>query len=232
MTNQIHPTALIGDCVVIGNGNVIGPYSIVIGDVSLGDDNWIGPHVVIGTPGEMRGSSHSAEWATTEGLASVRIGSRNVIREFTTVQSGSIHGTVISDECYIMTKAHVPHDGFLGNGVTVSCSVMIGGHSVVMDGANLGLGSVVHQRTVIGTRAMVGMGSVVTRDVLPFSTVYGNPARLRTANSVGMSRAGLEESLISEISAALLEGNGEVLLRLAPKEFSAFEKFRAERGNH
>jgi len=47
-----------------------------------------------------------------------------------------------------------------------------------------------------------------------------------------MSRAGLEESLISEISAALLEGNGEVLLRLAPKEFSAFEKFRAERGNH
>ena len=62
---------------------------------------------------------------------------------------------------------------------------------VVADGANLGLGTSVHQRRYIGRGAMIGMGSVVTRDVPPWAKVFGNPARIHGANAIGMERAGI-----------------------------------------
>jgi UDP-N-acetylglucosamine acyltransferase len=70
----------------------------------------------------------------------------------------------------------------------------------VGDGANLGLGVSVHQRRLIGPGAMVGMGAVVTRDVPPWATAFGSPARVRTANVVGMRRSGLPEEAVEEIA--------------------------------
>lgn len=221
--NKIHPTALIDPTVSLGDGNTIGPYSVISGNVRLGDDNWIGPHVAIGTPGEMRNGSHFASWLGESDGSQITIGNQNVIREFTTVQSGHVTGTEIGDDCYIMTKAHVPHDARVGNWVTISCSVMIGGHTVIHDGANLGLGSVVHQQLVIGQRAMVGMGSVVTRNILPYSMNYGNPCRMHGGNVVGMQRAGLNEITISEIESALRNADFMELQSLIPNEMNLFK---------
>ena len=187
--NRIHPTAIIGEGVQIGQRNVIGPYVVVLGPCVIGDDNWIGPHVAIGTPGEMRGGPHPAGWLGEDGVGPTLIGNRNVIREFVTIQQGNVGTTRIGDECYVMTKAHVPHDGVLGDRVTVSCAVLIGGHTVVGDGANLGLGTVIHQHLAIGAGAMVGMGSVVTKDIPPYVLGFGSPALVRGANVVGLKRA-------------------------------------------
>jgi UDP-N-acetylglucosamine acyltransferase len=231
--NQIHPTAVIGPDVKIGTGNTVGPYAVILGITEIGNDNWIGPHVVIGTPGEMRGGEHPVLWDGSGNDATVRIGDRNIIREFTTVQSGAIVGTKIGDDCYIMTKSHIPHDGVLGNGVTISCSVMIGGHSTVLDGANVGLGAVVHQRLVIGERAMVGMGSVVTKNVPPYATAFGNPAVVRNSNKVGMERAGLSPELISEVSAAISTGDVGRLSSLVPEKMADFDSAIAVvKGSH
>jgi UDP-N-acetylglucosamine acyltransferase len=197
--NRIHPTAVIGEQVQLGTGNTVGPYAVILGPCVIGDDNWIGPHVVIGTPGEMRGGLHPAAWADETGVGPTEIGSRNVIREFTTVQQGHVGSTRIGDECYVMTKAHIPHDGWLGDRVTVSCGVLIGGHTVVADGANLGLGTVLHQHLAVGAGSMVGMGSVVTRDIEPYAMVYGNPARTKGANVVGLERAGFDAARIVQI---------------------------------
>ena len=204
--NRIHESAIIGEGVVLGSRNVIGPYTVILGPCRIGDDNWIGPNVVIGTPGETRGGSHPAAWEGDEGVGPVEIGSRNVIREFATIQQGWAGITRIGDDCYIMTKAHVPHDGEIGDRATISCSVMIGGHTIVGEGANIGLGTVVHQRHVIGSGAMVGMGSVVTRDIPPFSTAYGSPAAVRGANVVGLRRANYEEDAIAAIDAVFRQG--------------------------
>ena len=225
--NKIHPTAVIDATVQLGSGNTVGPYAVILGNVIIGDDNWIGPHVAIGTPGEMRGGTHVASWLGEPDTSTIRIGNRNVIREFTTVQSGHVVGTQIGDDCYIMTKSHVPHDAILGNSVTVSCSVMIGGHTVVQDGANLGLGAVVHQQLVIGKRAMVGMGSVVTRNIAPYSMNYGNPCRSHGGNVIGMQRAGLDEALISKVVESLNNSDMESLRHLIPNEMTAFDAAEA-----
>ena len=221
--NTIHPTAIIDPTVRMGDGNTVGPYAVILGDCTIGDGNWIGPHVAIGTPGEMRGGNHPATWAGERDESTVSIGNRNVIREFTTIQSGNVTGTKIMDDCYVMTKSHIPHDGILENNVTISCSVMIGGHCVVQEGANLGLGAVVHQKLVIGRRSMVGMGSVVTRSVNPFAMCYGNPGRIRGGNTVGMRRAGISEDLIDAIVTALDSGDMNALANLIPEEHQRFE---------
>lgn len=56
--------------------------------------------------------------------------------------------------------------------------------TVVKSGASIGSGSTILSKVVIGENAIVGAGSVVTRDVPPNTIVAGNPARiLRSINS-------------------------------------------------
>jgi acetyltransferase-like isoleucine patch superfamily enzyme len=50
--------------------------------------------------------------------------------------------------------------------------------TVVKRGASIGSGAVLLCGITIGENAMVGAGSVVTKDVPPDSTVAGNPARI------------------------------------------------------
>jgi UDP-2-acetamido-3-amino-2,3-dideoxy-glucuronate N-acetyltransferase len=50
--------------------------------------------------------------------------------------------------------------------------------TVVKKGASIGSGSTVLCNVTIGEKAIIGSGSVVTKDVLPNTIVAGNPARL------------------------------------------------------
>ncbi|WP_407341754.1 UDP-N-acetylglucosamine acyltransferase [Pengzhenrongella phosphoraccumulans] len=204
--NTIHPTAVIGNGVVLGTGNVIGPHAVLYGPLEIGDDNWIGPGVTIGTPPEVRGVEHAAQWKAEVAGVGVRIGHRNVIREQTLIHQGWKKPTVVGNDCFIMNKVYVAHDTVLADGVTLASTVTMGGHVLVGTGANIGLGTVVHQRRIVGPGAMVGMGSVVTRDVPPFALVYGNPARLRGTNAVGMARLGVDDDAIASVRAVYAAG--------------------------
>jgi len=218
--NRIHPTAIIGDDVVLGVGNAIGPYSVIMGPCTIGDDNWIGPHVCIGAPPEMRGAHHPAGWAGDAGTGLVEIGNRNVIREFTSIQGSTTGTTRLGDDCYLMDKVHIPHDCTVEDRVTISCSVMMGGHTHLGAGSNIGLSSVIHQRIAIGRGAMIGMGSVITKHIPPFALAYGSPARVRGANVVGLLRSGLDEAVSADIDATLNDGGD--LSALLPTESDAF----------
>ncbi|MGI8678801.1 MAG: UDP-N-acetylglucosamine acyltransferase [Jatrophihabitans sp.] len=209
--NRVHPSAVVGDDVRLGHANVIGPYAVILGPVRLGDDNWIGPHAVIGTPAEIRGIDHGALTASSAIGSGIEIGHRNVIREYVTVQQGHYAVTVIGDDCYLMNKVYVGHDGVIGDEVTMASGATLGGHVHVGAGANLGMGATLHQRRVVGPVAMVGMDSTVTRDVPPYALAFGSPCRVRGANRVGMRRAGVQEAAIDVIDAAYRAGRDEVV---------------------
>ena len=204
--NTIHPSAVVGDGVVLGTGNVVGPHAVLYGPLVLGDGNWIGPAVVIGTPPEVRGMEHGAQWDAPPSGHGVVIGNGNVIREQTMIHQGWKERTVVGDDCFIMNKVYIAHDTVIGDGVTLASTVTMGGHVRLGARANLGLGTVVHQRRVVGPGAMVGMGSVVTRDVPPFAKAYGNPARVQGANTVGMSRLGVDEATVARVHETYLRG--------------------------
>lgn len=224
--NKIHPTAILGDQVKLGSGNTIGPYVVISGTVQIGDGNWIGPHTSIGGPPEIRGSDLPDAWENGSHLGTVTIGSHNVIREGCTIHAGYFAGTQIANDCYIMNQTYIAHDSSIGTQVTLSSHVVLGGHVVIQNAANLGMSTVVHQRRVIGTACMIGMGSIVTRDIPPFSKAFGNPCRIVGANVIGMQRMGLKDSLGLEITRSLDAGEIELLYQLIPAEMNSFETAR------
>lgn len=205
--NKIHPTAIIGPHVKLGSRNSIGPYVIIGGNVELGDDNWIGGGTIIGSPPEVRSFRHEPDWIDSNRDIGVRLGNSNVLRENVQVHSGWRSSTTIGSDLFVMNQVYIAHDCQLSDGVTLASGVAIGGHARLGDGANLGLGTTVHQGRVIGALAMVGMSSVVTRDLPPFVKAFGNPCRVRGVNSVGLQRAGFGAETIAELGrCAGLEG--------------------------
>jgi UDP-N-acetylglucosamine acyltransferase len=206
--NRIHPTAVVGEAVHMGDGNVVGPYAVLLGPSRIGDDNWIGPHATLGAPAERRAGPHPAAWDGEPGggdLAGggVEIGCDNVIREYVSVHQGSVGPTRLGDGGYLMTGSHLGHDCVVGDEVTIASAVQIAGGCHVWAWVGLGLGAVVHQDTVVGPGAMIGMGSPVRGVVDPFSLMVGNPARKAGFNTVGLTRRGCPEGLIPALEAYL-----------------------------
>jgi sugar O-acyltransferase (sialic acid O-acetyltransferase NeuD family) len=79
--------------------------------------------------------------------------------------------------------SYVAHDCGIGDFVTFSPSVHCNGNVHIRDHAYVGTGAAIKQGSpskpiVIGEGAILGMGALVTRDVAPFTTVVGSPAKL------------------------------------------------------
>ena len=191
--NLIESSAkIIGD-VELGDGNYIGHNSVLIGPLSIGNDNYIGNMVVIGTSAQDDILSTREHWPEFRQTNSIKIGSKNVIREFTTIHRGLISDTNVGDNNYLMAYSHVAHDCKIGDFVKIANSVKIAGFTTVQSFSYLGLSAVIHQFIVIGQASMVGMNSTVVKSVRPGSTIAGTPAKLLKPNAVGLQRIGISE---------------------------------------
>jgi UDP-N-acetylglucosamine acyltransferase len=202
-SNSIHPSAFIGPDVVLGSGNTVAPFAFIDGDVVIGDGNWIGPHVCIGTPAQFSPGKFEFNGQPKTGI---RIGDRNIIREFATVHQPSKFITEIEDDCYVMAYCHVSHDTRICKGAIVTNNAQLGGFSVIQRHAFIGLTVTTHQHTTVGAYSVLGMGAIVAKDVPPFAKVYGSPARLAGVNLVGMERHGFSKREIDAVSQALDSG--------------------------
>jgi UDP-N-acetylglucosamine acyltransferase len=152
MANFIHPTAIIGD-------NVI-----------LGDNNYIGAYCIIGDPAE-----HKKHWDKPKGK--VFIGDNNIITGLVTIDAGTEETTMIAHNCFIMKHAHIGHDCKILSNVTISCGAKIGGHSTIMQNSNIGLNAVLHQFSVIQEGCMIGASAFFKGESEPFTKYAGVPAR-------------------------------------------------------
>lgn len=151
-SNVIHHTAIIHDNVEIGKNNIIGAYC------------------VIGSNGEIRGA--------TKFEGKVKIGDGNVISELVTIQRPEKPQTTeIGNNNIIMAHTHIGHDAKIGSNCELSTGTIVGGYAVIEDNVKIKLGVTIRNRKTIGDGALVGMGSVVVKDVPEGKTVYGNPAR-------------------------------------------------------
>ena len=229
----IEKSAIIDSSVTIGNGNYIGHNVILKGNVLIGDNNYIGSNVIIGEYAQH--SSKKFEFTNYKEFSrnkGVTIGSNNVIRENSTVHLPiTSKNTIIGNNCYIMAYNHIPHDSIIYNNVIMANNVQMGGYAIIHDYANIGLSSTVHQRSTIGAYAMVGMDSVVTKDVLPFMVVMGSPTKYANKiNEYGMSRYGLSDN---EINCAKQLYNGDSFkdIKLEVKIISLLRKFYKDSRN-
>lgn len=193
---RIAETAVIGKEVSIGPLAVIGP-GVILGDrvnvgelasiqrAILGHDVEVGPHARIGVdawnlvaiPDGFLESDDAPNQAKMATLGSVEIGHGSTIGAGASIAAGMIGTTFLEAGVHIDIGSIIHHDCHLAPGVRVAAQAVLAGYCKVERDAYIGLGAHVRQRLTLGASCVVGMGSVVTKDVAANSVVYGVPAR-------------------------------------------------------
>jgi UDP-N-acetylglucosamine acyltransferase len=133
----------------------------------------------------------------------LEIGDHNVIREFVTINRGTVKGggcTRVGDHNLIMAYTHIAHDCQIGSHIIMANAATLGGHVTVEIGRRWGHCVPVHHFVRIGTHAFIGGGTTITRDVLPFSkTSAERGTRAYGLNAVGLERRGFTKERIRKI---------------------------------
>ena len=135
----------------------------------------------------------------------LRVGERNVFREFSTIHRGTALGgneTVIGSDNLFMAQTHVAHDCIVGNHTIFANAASLAGHVIVEDYATLGAFSGIHQFCRVGKYAFIGASSVVVKDALPYARTVGNHASCYGANTIGLERQGFSKEEMRRISHA------------------------------
>jgi len=168
-----------------------------VGQTIVGNNNKIYPFASIGNdPQDMKYKGEKTK---------LIIGDNNSIREYSTINPGTIQGggvTKIGNNNLIMIGAHIAHDCILGDEIVIANNAAIAGHAEIGDNVILGGNCGVHQFTRIGKMAMVGGMTGVSRDIIPYGLSTGNRNILNGINIIGLRRKNIPNKDIISLTEA------------------------------
>jgi UDP-N-acetylglucosamine acyltransferase len=207
---DIHPDAKLGPNVTVG------PWSIIEKNVSIGEGTIIGPQVVIQGPTKIGAYNQIFQFASVGAMPQdkkyaeeetvLEIGDHNIIREFVTLNRGTVQGgnvTRIGDHNLFMAYTHVAHDCIIGNHVILANYAALSGHVIVEDWAILSGFTGVHQYCTIGAHAFVGNDCKLVQDVLPYVMIAGGvEPKPYGLNSVGLRRRDFSDETLNHLKKA------------------------------
>lgn len=231
MSARIHPTAIVDPAAKLHDGVEIGPYSIVDAGVEIGENTRIGPHVVLRGPMRIGRRNQIFQFASLGEISqdktakpddptSVVIGDDNVIREYVSIQRGTMKEyetkrgvTQVGDRNWIMNYCHIAHDCWVGSDTIFANNASLAGHVEIGDFVVLGGYTLVYQFCRLGAHSFTAFSAGISGDVPPFVMVQGNPAEPRAINKEGMRRRGFtpEEMDAVEEAFKLIYRSGKVM---------------------
>jgi UDP-N-acetylglucosamine acyltransferase len=202
---SVHPEAKIG------NNVTIEPFATVQKDVVIEDGCWIGPNAVIWDGSRLGKNVKVYPGASVSSIpqdlkfsgekTETHIGDNTVIRECVTISRGTTDKfkTVIGKNCLLMAYVHVAHDCLIGNNCILVNAVQVAGHVTIDDWAIIGGASALHQFVKVGAHVMVSGGSLVRKDIPPFTKAAREPLTYAGINTIGLRRRGFSSEKITEI---------------------------------
>lgn len=202
---NVHPEARIGKNVVIE------PFATVQKDVVIEDGSWIGPGAIVWDGARLGKNVKIYPGASVSSIpqdlkfageqTETFIGDNTVIRECVTISRGTTDKmkTVIGKNCLLMAYVHVAHDCLIGDHCILVNTVQVAGHVTIDDWAIIGGASALHQFVKVGAHVMVSGGSLVRKDIPPFTKAAREPLTYAGINSVGLKRRGFSMDKITEI---------------------------------
>jgi UDP-N-acetylglucosamine acyltransferase len=202
---NVHPEARIGNHVIIE------PFATVQKDVEIGDGTWIGPYVTIMNGARIGKGCKIFPGAVISAIpqdlkfkgeeTTLLIGDNTTIRECVTLNRGTVdkYETVIGSNCLLMAYVHVGHDCIIGNNCVLGNVVQLAGHVKIDDYAIFGGSCSVQQFSKIGSHSYIGGGSLVRKDVPPYTKAAREPLSYAGVNTVGLRRRGFDSDKIGEI---------------------------------
>ena len=213
---SISSTAIIPECIKIGNNVFIGEYVVVGENVTIGDNTSIGSHCVIGSnveignnnifhPFSSIGGASQSKGGSLEKGGRLVIGNNNVVHEYCTINIGSLADgevTNIGNDNIFMAYVHVGHDCQIANNVILVNNTTLAGHVRVNEGAILGAFTTVRQFSTIGAYSFATESAALSKDVLPYIRVRRSPAVALGVNLIGLNRNNFSTEQIKIISEA------------------------------
>jgi len=158
MPIRIHPTAEVSPHAKIGEGSAIWNHVQVRENASLGENCILSKGVYVD--------------------AGVTIGNNVKIQNYVSVY----HGVTIEDGVFVGPHVCFTNDlrprAVNPDGSLKSADDWVLSKTLIKRGAAIGANSTIICGTTIGSWAMIGSGSVVSKDVPDYGLVWGNPARL------------------------------------------------------
>ncbi len=216
---EIGPFSVVGEHVKIGRGTRLVSHVYVEGWTEIGERCQLYPYASIGTPPQHL--QYQGE------PTRVVIGHDNILREYVTVNRGTIPGggkTTIGHHNFLMAYVHVAHDCHLGSHLIMANAATLAGHITIGDHAIIGGLVGIHQFVRVGAYVMIGGCSAVGRDVPPFMRAAGGyRAKLYGLNSIGLKRHGFSNERISVLKRAY-----EALFRSGHRMAEAIKRAREE----
>jgi UDP-N-acetylglucosamine acyltransferase len=209
---HIHPTALIDPAAQLHSSVQVGPYAVIGPHVQIGQDTTIGPHTTIEGHTRIGRNNRIFQFAAIGGIpqdkkyagepTALEIGDNNTIREFCTLNLGTIQDsgvTRIGSDNWIMAYVHVAHDCQIGDHTIIANATQLGGHVHLGDHVFLGGLCGVHQFVRVGAHAMAGFQTRLSQDLPPYMIAAGNPAEAEGVNQEGLRRRGFSPERIAAI---------------------------------
>ncbi|HLT07737.1 MAG TPA: acyl-ACP--UDP-N-acetylglucosamine O-acyltransferase [Cyclobacteriaceae bacterium] len=203
--SEIHANAKLGKNVTVE------AFTSIHDDVEIGDGTWIGSNVTI-YPGARIGKNckvfpGAVISAVPQDLkfqgeeSTVEIGDNTTIRECVTINRGTVdkQTTKVGESCLLMAYVHIAHDCIIGNHVIIANSVQVAGHVSIDEWAIIGGSSAIHQFVRIGMHSLVSGGSLVRKDVPPYTKAAREPLSYAGVNSLGLRRRGFTSDTINHI---------------------------------
>jgi UDP-N-acetylglucosamine acyltransferase len=194
---ELGPYCVIGAGVTIGTASKIHAHAVIQGRTTLGEENVVFPFATIGSvPQDLKYKGEPSE---------LIIGNRNTIREYVSLNPGTRGGgmvTRVGDQNLLMMYCHIAHDCIVGDHNVIANGATLGGHVVIEDFVIVGGLVGIHQFVRIGNGAIVGAGSMVSKDVPPYCNATGDRAKLHGLNVEGLKRRGFQEPVIEAIHKA------------------------------
>jgi len=171
---RAHPTAIIDDEAIIGDGVTIGPYSVISGRTTIEDEVDVGPFCALG--------GYGFQYARgVKGLLYVDHVGELVIHPRVHMRSHvCIDIPVLDEETSVGEDTKIDSFVKIGHGSSIGARCLVGAHAVltgnvyVDDDVWISAGTTVRNRVTLGSNSKTSLGAVVTQDTERHSHVSGN----------------------------------------------------------
>lgn len=144
----------------------------------IGCNSVIASGVVIGTDGFGYFKDEQGIYCKVPHFGGVEIGRNVEIGANTCIDRGTIDDTRIGNNVKIDNLCHIAHNVQIGNNSLVIALSMLGGSSVIQEEGYVAPGCLIKNQIKVGKHAMVGMGTVVLKDVPENKVVVGTPGKV------------------------------------------------------
>lgn len=174
---SIHQTSFIDDGVIIGDNVIIGPKSVVKKGSIIGNNVIIGCNSVIGSEG-FQALIIKGKPMLAKHVGQTCIKNNVCIGDNTDICNSLFEGyTLIDENVKIDNLVYVAHNCNIGKNSVITAGTIICGSSILKENTWIGANSTILNRVRIENNALIGIGSVVTRNIKENSIAYGVPAK-------------------------------------------------------